>query len=91
VDTPHVLQVQDLEAGDVLLHMGRGELSKLIAWVGDSQYSHAAVVIDETQLMEAAASGVRLASLVQRTAMIANFHYVDVFRPTRPTWVNPTR
>ncbi len=83
MDTPHVLQPHDLEAGDVLLHMGRGELSRLIAWVGDSAYSHAAVVYDETQLIEAAASGVRLATLAQRITMKDNFHYIDVFRPSR--------
>jgi hypothetical protein len=83
VDTPHVLQPHDLEAGDVLLHMGRGELSRLIAWVGDSAYSHAAVVYDDTQLIEAAASGVRLATLDQRITMKDNFVYIDVFRPSR--------
>lgn len=83
MDTPHVLQPHDLEPGDVLLHMGRGELSKLIAWVGDSAYSHAAVVYDDTQLMEAAASGVRYAPLQQRITMVQNFVYIDVFRPSR--------
>jgi len=83
VDTPHVLQPNDLEPGDVLLHMGRGELSKLIAWVGDSAYSHAAVVYDQAQLMEAAASGVRYAPLAQRITMVENFVYIDVFRPAR--------
>jgi len=83
VDISHVLQPHDLEAGDVLLHMGCGELSRLIAWVGDSAYSHAAVVVDDTQLIEAAASGVRMATLAQRITMKENFHYIDVFRPSR--------
>lgn len=83
--TPISLQVTDLLPGDVLLHMGAGELSKLIAWVGDSVYSHAAMVIPGNQLIEAAASGVRHAGLAERARMLANFHYIDVFRPLRPT------
>lgn len=83
--SPPLLQPADLEAGDVLLHMGAGELSKLIAWVGDSAYSHAALVVDDGQLIEAAASGVRRAGLTARTQMTNAFHYVDVFRPTRAT------
>lgn len=79
------LQVNELLPGDVLLHMGRGQLSKLIAWVGDSAYSHAAMVIGNGELIEAATKGVRHASLAERTRMVAAFDYVDVFRPLRPT------
>jgi hypothetical protein len=79
------LRTSDLQPGDVLLHMGTGELSKLIAWVGDSAYSHAAMVIGGNQLIEAAASGVRHAGLAERTRMLANFHYIDAYRPLRPT------
>lgn len=78
------LSVADLQASDVLLHMGCGDLSKLIAWTGDGLYSHAALVIDGGQLIEAAGSGVRHASLIERTRMLANFDYIDVFRPLRP-------
>lgn len=83
MDTPYVLHPQDLEPGDVLLHMGCSELSRLIAWVGDSHYSHAAVVFDEDRLIEAAAGGVRHASLAERAGMVDDFRYIDVFRPTR--------
>lgn len=83
MDTLRALHPADLQPGDVLLHMGKGELSKLIAWVGDSQYSHAAVVCDDRQLIEAAASGVRLAPLAQRVQMVAAFDWVDVYRPSR--------
>lgn len=83
--TPTPLQTADLVPGDVLLHMGTGELSKLIAWVGDSVYSHAALVIPGNQLIEAAASGVRHAGLAERMRMLQNFHYIDAFRPLRPT------
>lgn len=81
---PRLLSITDLRAGDVLLHMGCGELSKLIAWMGDGAYSHAALVIDQAQLIEAAASGVRHAGLLERTRMLASFHYIDVFRPLHP-------
>ncbi len=85
MDTMKTLQLTELLPGDVLLHMGRGELSKLIAWVGDSAYSHAAMVIGHGELIEAATKGVRHASLAERTRMVAAFDYVDVFRPLRPT------
>ncbi|MBO9664067.1 hypothetical protein [Dokdonella sp.] len=78
------LTPNDLLPGDVLLHMGAGELSKLIAWVGDSLYSHAALVVDKGQLIEAAASGVRRAGLAERARMTKAFHYIDVFRPAQP-------
>ncbi|HEY6942147.1 hypothetical protein [Dokdonella sp.] len=85
MDTIKTVQVAELLPGDVLLHMGRGQLSKLIAWVGDSGYSHAAMVIGRGELIEAATKGVRHASLAERTHMGAAFDYVDVFRPLRPT------
>lgn len=85
MDTIKSLQPADLLPGDVLLHMGRGELSKLIAWVGDSAYSHAAMVIGNGELIEAATKGVRHASLAERTRMAAAFDYVDAYRPLRPT------
>ena len=84
MDTLRQLHVTDLAPGDVLLHMGKGELSKLIAWVGDSRYSHAALVTDNAQLIEAAASGVRRTGLAERPRMTQAFHYIDVFRPLRP-------
>jgi hypothetical protein len=83
-DTLPSLQPAQLEPGDILLHMGTGELSKLIAWVGDGLYSHAALVIEGGRLIEAAAAGVRHATLADRTRMTANFRYIDVFRPLRP-------
>jgi len=78
------LSIDALKPGDVLLHMGKGELSKLIAWVGDSEYSHAAMVVEGGQLIEAAAAGVRHAGLPERTRMVANFQFIDVYRPLRP-------
>ena len=34
----------ELQVGDALLMLGHGELSELIAWCSDSNYSHAAIV-----------------------------------------------
>ena len=67
--------------GDVLLMLGEGPLSQLIAWCGDSIYSHAAMVLDATELVEASGAGVRRYPLAQRFADTANYHYIDAFRP----------
>jgi hypothetical protein len=70
----------DLQVGDILLMMGHGPISALIAWCGDSIYSHAALVADNGDLIEAAAKGVRRYALAQRLADAANYYYVDAFR-----------
>lgn len=70
-----------LQTADVLLMLGQGPLSQLIAWCGDSIYSHAALVADGGDLIEASAKGVRRYSLAQRFADVANYHYVDAYRP----------
>ena len=70
-----------LQPGDVLLMLGEGPLSQLIAWCGDSIYSHAALVADQGELIEAAASGVRRYPLAKRLADTVNYHFIDAFRP----------
>lgn len=70
-----------LQPGDVLLMLGRGELSGLIAWFGDSIHSHAALVADDGDLIEAAAHGVRRYPLAQRLADTAEVRFIDAFRP----------
>ena len=70
----------DLETGDILLMLGQGPLSDLIAWASDGPYSHAAMVADGGDLIEAAASGVRRYPLAQRLADQVNYHYIDAFR-----------
>jgi hypothetical protein len=72
---------ETLLPGDVLLMLGHGELSKLIAWCGDSIYSHAAIVADDGNLIEAAASGVRRYSIATRLADTNEYFFVDAFRP----------
>jgi hypothetical protein len=71
----------ELQPGDVLLMLSRGELSRLIAWFGDSIYSHSALVADNGDLIEAAAHGVRRYPLAKRLADTAGVCFIDAFRP----------
>lgn len=79
--SPAALQGDALEGGDVLLMMGRSQLSSLIAWCGDSIYSHAALVADAGDLIEAAASGIRRYPLARRLQDSDNYAFIDAFRP----------
>ncbi|WP_262378471.1 hypothetical protein [Luteimonas viscosa] len=78
-DTPP-LPIAQLQTGDILLMLGEGPLSELIAWASDGDYSHAAVVADGGDLIEAAASGVRRYPLAQRIADQTNYHFIDAYR-----------
>lgn len=71
---------QGLQTGDILLMMGKGSLSDLIAWASDGLYSHAAVVADAGELIEGAAVGVRRVKLSQRLADADHFHFIDAYR-----------
>ncbi|NIJ72043.1 MULTISPECIES: C40 family peptidase [unclassified Xanthomonas] len=70
-----------LQVGDILLQLGCGPVSELIAWCGDSIYSHAAIVADQGDLIEAAASGVRRYPLSQRLTDTTNYLIIDAYRP----------
>lgn len=72
-----------LRPGDVLLMRGIGPVSDLIAWFGDSSYSHAAVMVDGTSFVEAAAPVSRRVRLADRLAQGAYYDFIDVLRPTR--------
>lgn len=77
-----LIPVQQVQIGDVLLHSGKGEVSKLIQWASDSDYSHTALVIDTNKLAEAVSDGVHLGdSLPARAADQEDFWFIDVFRP----------
>ncbi|MCE2989704.1 MAG: hypothetical protein ACK5UX_04600 [Burkholderiales bacterium] len=78
-----------LTPGDLLLHNGRDDISKLIAWAGGSQYSHAALVHHDFDLREASASGVRRYSLHERLADTTNYAFIDVYR--RPAGLGTTQ
>jgi len=73
-------KADELETGDILLMLGQGPLSDLIAWASDGPYSHAAMVADDGDLIEASAAGVRRYPLAQRLADQVNYHYIDAFR-----------
>ncbi|MBO9872185.1 hypothetical protein J7370_02145 [Xanthomonas sp. D-93] len=70
-----------MQVGDILLQLGCGPVSELIAWCGDSIYSHAAIVADQGDLIEAAASGVRRYALSKRLSDTANYLIIDAYRP----------
>lgn len=70
----------DIRPGDILLHMGTAEISKLIAWAGNSDYSHAAVVLGPDTLVEATGQGVGTASLQDRLRQTAAFSWIDAYR-----------
>jgi hypothetical protein len=76
------LTASDLRPGDVCLMMSAGELSKLISWVGDSPYSHAFLIYDNQQLIEAALSGLRLFPIAERLADKQEVLLIDVYRPS---------
>jgi len=79
------IPVKDLRPGDLLLHYSKGEISKLIQWVSDSDYSHVAMVFEPGLLAEAISGGVGFDhSLAKRAADTINFHRIDAARPTRP-------
>lgn len=75
------LTPDDLRPGDLMLSLARSEFAKLIAWVGDTEYSHAAVVFSATELIEASPPAVRLVPLADRVVQGARLHYIDVWRP----------
>lgn len=70
-----------LQPGDVLLMKGVGELSELIAWCSDSLYSHAAMVSDRGQLIEAGVSGIARASIEDRLKATGQVTLIDARRP----------
>ncbi|WP_240125426.1 hypothetical protein [Thermomonas alba] len=72
-----------LRAGDVLLMRGLGPVSDLIAWFGDSTYSHAALMVDAQTLVEAALPTSRTVLLQTRLAQADAYAFIDVYRPTR--------
>ena len=75
-----VFPASGLRTGDVLLMMGEGPLSDLIAWASDGIHSHAALVADDGDLIEAATAGVRRYPLDARLADQANYRFIDAMR-----------
>lgn len=75
------VDVDTLQPGDILLVMSEGPLSDLIAWASDGAYSHAALVVDGGDVIEASLGGVRRSSLARRVADTGRVHYIDAWRP----------
>ncbi|HET7843118.1 MAG TPA: hypothetical protein VFL14_03145 [Xanthomonadales bacterium] len=71
----------DIEPGDVLMALGHGEISKLLAWNGESDYSHAMLVVDGGNLVEATTGGCKIVPLTTRQRQSDRWLYVDVWRP----------
>lgn len=69
-----------VRSGDLILMLSTGPVSAMIAWCGDSAYSHAALMADGGDLMEASASGVRRYPLEKRLADWSEVVYLDAFR-----------
>lgn len=78
---PSATPAGDLRPGDVLLMRGRGQISSLIAWCGDSIYSHAAVMVDGGDFVEGVGGGARRLPLARRLADAGEVIFVDAFRP----------
>jgi len=73
--------IEALQEGDILLMMGEGTLSDLIAWASDGVYSHAGIVVDNGDLVEASLGGVRRYPLARRMTEFEHFHFIDAWRP----------
>jgi len=69
-----------MQSGDVILMLSTGPVSALIAWCGDSIYSHSALMADNGDLIEASAGGVRRYPLAKRLEDRANVVFVDGYR-----------
>lgn len=87
---------KDVRPGDILLHMGKSEISKVIAWAGNSQYSHVAIVLDpfsvHALLIETTPSkGVGKSNLQARLKQTDKYDWIDVYRfvpDLSPAWLN---
>lgn len=71
----------ELRAGDVLLMRGSGPVSDLIAWFGDSIYSHAAIMCSDTHFVEAAVPKSREVAIAERLRQTDAYHFIEAFRP----------
>jgi hypothetical protein len=72
-----------LRAGDVLLMKGISQVSNLIAWFGDSIYSHAAIMVGGGEFVEAALPQSRLVKLADRLKQVDHYDFITAYRPTQ--------
>jgi hypothetical protein len=84
----------DILPGDILLHMGKSEISKVVAWAGNSRHSHVAIVLndDPSTLIETTPkNGVVKSSLKDRLKNKQNFKLIEVYRfvpNLTPAWLD---
>lgn len=71
-----------VQPGDLLLHLGKSQISYLVAWFGDAIYSHVAIMAEAGDLIEAAPGGARRVPLARRLAQVDDYHFIDLYRPT---------
>lgn len=76
--------IDQLQVGDLLLMLGKSELSKLIAWFGDSRYSHVSMVSENGMLIEGIRPVASESPLAKRLAAGGPVVYVDAFRSLSP-------
>lgn len=81
--SPPTIPVRELRSGDLLLSLGEGNLSALLAWNGESAYSHASLVLEDGNLIEATTRGVSISPAVDRPTD-AKIVFTDVYRPVAP-------
>lgn len=75
------LQASAVRAGDVLLMRSAGDFSTLVAWLGESAYSHAALAVGDGRLVEAITGGVSetvLGELIDD----GGIERIDAYRPS---------
>lgn len=72
--------VDQLQVGDLLLMLGKSQLSKLIAWFGDSRYSHVSLVSADGLLIEGIRPAVKESPLADRLAADGPVVFVDAYR-----------
>lgn len=72
--------VDQLQVGDLLLMLGKSQLSKLIAWFGDSIYSHVSLVSADGLLIEGIRPIVAESPLAARLASDGPVVFVDAYR-----------
>ncbi|MCD9026934.1 hypothetical protein LDO26_01725 [Luteimonas sp. BDR2-5] len=71
--------VADIQVGDILLMRSAGDFSAVVAWLGESQYSHAAIATGPDTVAEAITAGVlttRIDELLQ-----LDIEHIDLYRP----------
>lgn len=75
------LPVQNLRPGDLLLHAGKSEISKLIKWASDSPYSHIAMVFAPGIGAEAVSGGVGYKIDLNERVAHTGVMFIDAVRP----------